>query len=83
MCAYRFVAYRCCIGSVSVTWDFYGLRPLVFNGESSFAKTTTEILNSHFQKNPIDYADLRDMLHDMFSIHDMAFRPMEEVPSVQ
>ena len=23
------------------------------------------------------------MLHDMFPIHDMAYRPMEEVPSVQ
>ena len=63
---------------------FVGVMTLGFlMGESSFAKTTTEILNSHFQKNPIDYADLRDMLHDMFPIHEMAFGPMEEVPSVQ
>ena len=35
------------------------------------------------KKNPIDYADLCDMLHDMFLIHDVTFGPMEEVPSVQ
>jgi len=48
-----------------------------------FAKISTEILNSCVQENPIEYADLRDMLHDMFPIHDMAFGPMEEVSSVQ
>ena len=35
-----------------------GYDPWVFNGESSFAKTFTEIPNSHVQENPIEYADL-------------------------
>ena len=56
-----------------------GYDPWVFNGESSFAKTSTEILSSHVQKNLIDYADLCDM----FPIHDMTSGPMEEVFSVQ
>ena len=55
----------------------------VFNKELSFAKTSTKIPNSHVQENPIEYADLRDILHDMFPIHDMPSRPMEEFPSVQ
>ena len=56
-----------------------GYDPWVFNGESSFAKTFTEILSCHVQKNLIDYADLCDM----FPIHDMTSGPMEEVFSVQ
>ena len=60
-----------------------GYNPWIFNGESSFAKTSTEIPNSHVQENLIDYADLRDMLHDMFPIQDMASGPMEEVPTMQ
>ena len=55
-----------------------GYDPWVFNGESSFAKTSTKIPNSRVQKNTINYADL----HDMLPIHDMAFGPMEEVASV-
>ena len=51
-------------------------------GELSSAKTSTEIPNSHVQENPIEYADLRDMLHDMFPIQDMASEPMEKVPIV-
>ena len=58
-------------------------NPWNFNGESSSVKTSTEIPSSHVQENPIEYADLHDMLHDMFPIQDMASRPMEEVPSVQ
>ncbi|KAK9988703.1 hypothetical protein SO802_028942 [Lithocarpus litseifolius] len=57
--------------------------PLVFNGESSSAQTSSEIPNIHVRENPIKYADLRDMLHDMFPIQDMASKPMEEVPIVQ
>ena len=60
-----------------------GYNIWVFNGESSFAQTSTKIPNSHVQENPIEYADLRDILHDMSPIHDMASRPMEEFPSVQ
>ncbi|KAK9993717.1 hypothetical protein SO802_023420 [Lithocarpus litseifolius] len=60
-----------------------GYNPWVFNGESSSAKTSFEIRNSHVQENPIEYADLHDMLHDMFLIQDMASGPMEEVPTVQ
>ena len=60
-----------------------GYNPWVFNRELAFVKTSTEIPNSCVQKNPIDYADLCDMLHDMFLIHDATFGPMEEVPSVQ
>ena len=59
-----------------------GYNPWIFNGESSSAKTSTEIPNSHVQENPIEYTDLRDMLHDMFPIQDMASGPTEEVPSV-
>ena len=62
---------------------FRGYDSWVFNGESSSAKTSTEILNSHVQENPIEYADLRYMLHDMFLIHDMTSRRIEEVPSVK
>ena len=64
-------------------WICRGYDPWVFNGESSFAKTSTKIPNSRVQENPIEYADLHDMLHDIFLIHDMTFGPMEEVPSVQ
>ena len=60
-----------------------GYDSWVFNGESSSAKTSTEIPNSHVQENPIEYDDLRYMLHDMFLIHDMTSRPIEEVPSVK
>ena len=60
-----------------------GYNPWVFNGESSFAQTSSKIPNSHVQENPIKYADLCDMLHDMFPIQDMASEPMEEVPIVQ
>ena len=60
-----------------------GYNPWVFNGESSFAKTSTEIPSSHVQENPIEYADLRGMLHNMFPIQDMTSESMEEVPSVQ
>ena len=60
-----------------------GYDPWVFNGESSFAKTSTEIPDSRVQENLIEYVDLHDMLHDMFLIHDMTSGPMEEVPSVQ
>ena len=60
-----------------------GYNPWVFNGESSFAQTSTEILNRHFQENPIENADLCDMLHDMFPIQDMTSRLMEEVLIVQ
>ena len=52
-------------------------------GESSSTQTTSEIPNSHIQENLIEYADFRDMLHDMFPIQDMASRPMEEVSIVQ
>ena len=45
-----------------------GYNPWVFNGESSFAQTSSKIPNSHVQENPIKYADLCDMLHDMFPI---------------
>ena len=58
-------------------------NPWIFNGESSSAKTSTEIPSSYVQENPIEYADLLDMLHDMFPIQDMASGPMEEVPIVQ
>ena len=57
-----------------------GYNPWVFNRESAFVKTSTEIPNSCVQKNPIDYADLCDILHDIFSIQDMASGLMEEVP---
>ena len=60
-----------------------GYNPWVFNGESSSAQTSSEIPNSHVQENPIEYVDLHDILHDMFPIQDMAFGPMEEVPTVQ
>ena len=60
-----------------------GYDPWDFNRESTSAKTSTEIPNSHIQKHSIEYVDLRDMLHDMFPIHDMASKPMEEDPSVQ
>ena len=60
-----------------------GYNPWVFNGESSSAQTFSEIPNSHVQKNPIEYANLRDMLHDMFPIQDMAPRLMEKVFTVQ
>ena len=60
-----------------------GYNPWVFNGESSFAQTFSEIPNSHVQENSIEYADLRDMLHDMFPIQDMAPGPMEKVSTVQ
>ena len=58
-------------------------NPWVFNGESSSAHTSIEIPNSHAQENPIEYADLREMLHDMFPIQDMASGPMEEVLTMQ
>ena len=58
-------------------------NPCVFNGKSLSAQTSTEIPNSHAQENLIEYADLRDMLHDMFLIQNMASRPMEEVSVVQ
>ena len=57
-------------------------NPWVFNGESSSAQTSSEIPNDHVQENLIKYADLHDMLHDMFPIQDMASGPMEEVPIV-
>ena len=60
-----------------------GYNPWVFNGELSSAKTSTKIPSSHVQENPIEYADLRDMLHDMFPIQDMTSGPMEEVPTMQ
>ena len=60
-----------------------GYNPWVFNGESSSAQTSSEIPNSHVQENLIEYVDLHDILHDMFPIQDMAFGPMEEVPTVQ
>ena len=60
-----------------------GYNPWVFNGESSSTKTSSEIPNSHVQENPIEYADLSDMLHDMFPIQDKASGPKEEVPIVQ
>ena len=60
-----------------------GYNPWVFNGESSSAQTFFEIPNSHVQENPIEYANLRDMLHDMFPIQDMAPGPMEKVSTVQ
>ena len=60
-----------------------GYNPWVFNGESSFVQTSFEIPNSYVQENLIEYADLRDMLHDMFPIQDMASGPMEEVPIMQ
>ena len=60
-----------------------GYNPWVFNGESSFTQTSSEIPNSHVQENPIEYADLRDMLHDMFPIQDMTSGPMEEFSIVQ
>ena len=46
-----------------------GYNLWVFNGESSFAQTSTKIPNSHVQENQIEYVNLRDMLHDM--LHDM------------
>ena len=57
--------------------------PWVFNRESSFAKTSIEIPNSCVQENSIEYANLHDMLHDVFPIQDMASGPMEEVPIAQ
>ena len=60
-----------------------GYNLWVFNGESSSAQTSFEIPNSHVQENLIEYADLRDMFHDMFPIQDMASGPMEEVFIVQ
>ena len=45
-----------------------GYNPWVFNGESSSAQTSFEIPSSHVQENPIEYADFRDILHDMFPI---------------
>ena len=60
-----------------------GYNPWVFNGKSSSAQNSFEIPNSHVQENLIEYADLRDMLHDMFSIQDMASRSMEDVPIMQ
>ncbi|KAK9994786.1 hypothetical protein SO802_024489 [Lithocarpus litseifolius] len=60
-----------------------GYNPWVFNEESSSAQTSFEIPNSHVQENLIECADLRDMLHDMFPIQDMAFGLMEEVLIVQ
>ena len=60
-----------------------GYNPWVLNRESAFVKTSTEIPNSRVQKNPIDYADLCDMLHDMFPRQNMASGPMEEVLIVQ
>ena len=83
MYAYKYVTYRYCTCSLSVKRDLQGYNPCVFNGESSFAKTSTEIPSSYVQENLIEYADLRDMLYNMFPIQDMAFEPMEEVPSVQ
>ena len=58
---------------------YRGYNPWVFNGESSFVQTSSEIPNSHVQENLIEYADFRDMLYDMFSIQDMVFGPIEEV----
>ena len=60
-----------------------GYNPWVFNGKSSSTQNSFEIPNSHVQENLIEYADLRDMLHDMFSIQDMASRSMEDVPIMQ
>ena len=60
-----------------------GYNPWVFNGESSSTQTSFEIPNSHVQENPIEYADLCDILHDIFSIQDMASGLMEEVPIMQ
>ena len=60
-----------------------GYNPWVFNGKSSSAQNSFEIPNSHVQENPIEYVDLRDMLHDMFPIQDMASVPMKEVPTMQ
>ena len=60
-----------------------GYNPWVFNGESSSAQTSTKIPNSHVQENPIEYVNLRYMLHDMFAIQDMTSRLMEEVLIVQ
>ena len=62
---------------------FRGYNPWVFNEESSSAQTSSEIPNSHVQKNSIEYADLHDMLHDMFPIQNIAFGSMEEIPTVQ
>ena len=63
-------------------WIGSGYNPWVFNGKSSSAQTSSEIPKSHVQENLIEYADLRDMLHDMFPIQDMTSGPMEEVPVV-
>ena len=62
---------------------YRGYNPWVFNGESSFVRTSSEIPNSHVQENLIEYANFCDMLYDMFSIQDMASGPIEEVPIVQ
>ena len=60
-----------------------GYNPCVFNGESSSAQTSFEIPNSHVQENPIEYANLHNMLHEMFPLQDMASGIMEEVSIVQ
>ena len=62
---------------------FRGYNPCVFNEESSSAQTSSKIPNSYVQENPIEYVDLRDMLHDMFPRQNMASGPMEEVLIVQ
>ena len=83
MCAYKFVAYRCRIGSLSVNRGCRGYNPWVFKRESPSTQTSSEIPISHVQENLIEYADLRDMLHDMFPIQDMASRLMDAVSIVQ
>ena len=60
-----------------------GYNPWIFNGESSYAQTSSEIPNSLVYENPINYADLHDMLHDMFPIQDMTSKPIKEVFIVQ
>ena len=60
-----------------------GYNPWVFNGESSSTHTSSKIPNIHVQENSIEYANLHDMLHDVFPIQDMASGPMEEVPIAQ
>ena len=59
-----------------------GYQTWIFHGESLQATTSAETSVSGVQEISNEYGNIRDILHDVFPMHNMS-EPMEEGPSIQ
>ncbi|KAL0007409.1 hypothetical protein SO802_008911 [Lithocarpus litseifolius] len=58
-------------------------RTWTMHGESQSTTAPVEVRSSHVHENLNEYGNFGGMLHNLFSMHDMAPESMDEGPSVQ